>query len=178
MARTLSKTCQDGMMRFRPGGRLFTLTKNPHERSPMARSSYERDLDRDAANFQPLTPLTFRGGVSGTPGDRPWTPQAKLPRLPRSLEEARVRAGEARLRRRRHGRGHARQYACDARMPLRRTNVRRGSQYAQHPPRCGRCRLHPRPRRGEGDERRPRIRAHDRRRLEARQGAPARRRLR
>ncbi len=32
---------------------------DPGQRNKMSQSSYERDLDRNPANFQPLTPLTF-----------------------------------------------------------------------------------------------------------------------
>ena len=118
------------------------------------------------------------GGVPGPAGDRAWAPPAQLPRLSRPLEKARVGAGEARDRPRRHGRGHARQYAGDARMPLRRADVRRGAQYAEHPPRRRRARLHARPRRSEGADRRPRIFRRHGAGAEARQGSPARRRLR
>jgi hypothetical protein len=47
------------------------------------------------------------------------------------------------------------------------TIVDTGSQHAQHSPRRGRRRVHARPRRGEGADRRPRILARDRRGLEA-----------
>ena len=105
------------------------------------------------------------GSVSGPDRNRAWNPSSQLPRVPRPLEEARFGARQTRLCPRRHGRGDARQHAGDARMPLWRADVRRRAQHAQHSPRRGRRRLHARPRRGEGADRRPRILASDRRRL-------------
>jgi fatty-acyl-CoA synthase len=40
-------------------------------RSPMSQSSFERDLDRNAANFQPLTPLAFLERAAAVFPDRP-----------------------------------------------------------------------------------------------------------
>ena len=90
-------------------------------------------------------------------GDRPRSAAAQLSRLLRPLAPARLGARQARLPARRHGRRHARQHAGDARMPLRRADVRRGAQHPQHPPRRGGDRLHARPRRGQGAVRRPRV---------------------
>ena len=117
----------------------YDRVEAPWSSSPMSVSPYDRDLDRNPANFQPLTPLTFLERAAAVFPDRlaivARAAAAQLSRLPRALEEARLRARQARLRARRHGRGHARQHAGDARMPLRRADVRRGAQHAQHPPR-------------------------------------------
>jgi fatty-acyl-CoA synthase len=67
------KTDPDGMMRagtFRTIERQFPL-QSPDERNAMTQSSYDRDLDRNAANFRPLTPLTFLERAAEVFPDRP-----------------------------------------------------------------------------------------------------------
>ena len=144
-----------------PRARGAPMMQKREARGSMSQSSYESDLDRNPANFQPLTPLDLsrtRGdGLSPPPGDRPRSAAAQLPGVPRPIEEARLGAGETRVRSRRHGRGHAGEHSGDARMPLRRSDVRRGAEHAEHPPRRRGARLHARPRRGEGAHRRPGI---------------------
>ena len=144
------------------------MRRNRTEEPRMSQSPYERDLDRNPANFQPLTPLAFLERAAEVfpdrLGDRPRKPPPQLSRVSRPVEEARLGARQARLRARRHDRGHARQHPGDARMPLRRADVRRGAQCAQHPARRGGARLHARSRRSEGADRRSRVLRRDRRR--------------
>ena len=127
----------------------------------MAKTPYDIDLDRNPANYQPLTPLGFLERAAGV------FPQhtaiihgqlrrtyadfyARARRLASALAEARHRA-------RRHGLGDARQHAGHARMPLRRADVRGRAQHAQHPARRRDHRLLARPRRRQGRHHRPRI---------------------
>ena len=146
-------------------------------------SPYEQDLDRNPANYAPLTPLTFiEWSASVYPertavihGARRFTWSETYARAP----AARLGARAPRHRRGRHRRGDAREHARDVRVPLRRADDRRGAQHAQHAARRGRDRLHARPRRGEGADHRPRVRRHDRGRVaEARPEADRHRRRR
>ena len=79
----------------------------------MSLSPYDRDLDRNPANFQPLTPLTFLERSAAVFPDRLAIAHGPLRRNYRefhSNEEARLRARQARLHAWRHGRGHAPQH--------------------------------------------------------------------
>ncbi len=119
-----------------------------------------------------------RARVPRSVGDRARDASPHLSRIPRPLEKARFRAGQARARPRRHRCGHARQHPGDARMPLRRADVRGGSQCAQHPARRRRARLHARPWRSQGAHRRSGVCRRDDRGAEARHGSSAGLRLR
>ena len=143
---------------------------------------YDTDLDRNAANFQPLTPLTFLERAAAVFPDHPaivhgraaWTYAefyARTRRLASALAKTRHRA-------RRHGLGDARQHAGDARSALRRADDGRRAQHAQHAARCGDPRLHARSRRNQGADHRPRICHGDQGGAVARQGEAARHRLR
>ena len=72
----------------------------------------------------------------------------------------------------------ARQHAADARGALRRADDRRRAAFDQHAPRCGDRRLPARPRRRQGRDLRPRVRARHERGAGASEGAAARHRLR
>ena len=85
----------------------------------------------------------------------------------RALPAARLGARQARPRGRRHGRDHGAQHTRVLRSLVRRSDVGRGAQLAQHPARCGGDRLHPQPRRGEGPADRYRVRARHRGRRRA-----------
>ena len=124
-------------------------------------TAYDTDLDRNAANFQPLTPLSFLARAAGVypeqtaiiHGKRSWTYReffARAKRLASALRQARHQA-------RRYGRRDAAQYAGDAGGALRCRHGRRGAQLDQHPARCRHHRVYARPRRGQGADRRPRI---------------------
>ena len=93
---------------------------------PMAKTPYDTDLDRNPANFQPLTPLGFlerAAAVFPRPHrHHPRAAAAHLRRILRARAAAGLGAGQARHQARRHGLGAARQYAGDAGMPLRRAD--------------------------------------------------------
>ncbi len=148
----------------------------------MTQNAYDRDLDRNPANFQPLTPLSFLERAAEVFPDRLAIAHGGLRRNYREFhartKKLGFRARQAGLRARRHGRRHARQHARNARMPLWRPDVRRRAQCAQHPPRRGLDRLHARSWRGQGDRRRPRILRGRRRGAEACRGEAAGHRLR
>ena len=122
---------------------------------------YDRDLDKNSANFQPLTPLTFLERSAAVFPDRTAIIHGSLrrsyARVLRPGAPARLGAFEARHRPRRHGRRHDGEHARDARMPLRRADDRRRAQYPQHAPRRRDHRLLARPRRSEGAHHRPRV---------------------
>ncbi len=111
-----------------------------------------------------------RRGVSGPRGGDPRSPALHLEGDLRSLRPARLRAGEARHRRRRHRRRDAPQHPRDVRMPFRRPDGRGGAQHPQHPARRRRDRVHAEPRGGEGAHHGSRVLRHDRGR--AREGRP------
>ena len=143
---------------------------------------YDTGLDRNAANYQPLTPLSFLARAAAVyPDATAIIHGAALLDLPGVLcarEKARIGAGAARHQARRHGLGHARQHAGHARGALRRADDRRRAQHAQHAARRRDHRLHARPCRGQGADHRPRILQGDEGRARARQGEAARHRLR
>ncbi len=103
---------------------------------------------------------------------------AQLCRVLCARAPARLGAGQARHRARRHRLGRARQHAGDARMPLRRADDRRGAQHHQHPARRRDHRLPARPCRDQGADHRPRILQGDEGGARARQGEAAGDRLR
>ena len=123
---------------------------------------YDIDLDRNPANYQPLTPLSFLERAAAVfpdaHRDHPRHRCARTyARVLRAHAPARLGAGAARHRPRRHGLGDARQHAGDARGHYGVPMTRRRAQHAQHPARCRDHRLHARPRRDQGADHRPRI---------------------
>ena len=143
---------------------------------------YDIDLDRNAANFQPLTPLTFLERAAAVFPDRPGgDPRGAALHLCRALRPRpppRLRARQDGDRARRHRLGDAREHAGDDRGALRRADDRRRAQHAQHAARCRDPRLHPRPCRSQGADHRPRILQGDQGGAGARQGEAAGHRLR
>ena len=147
----------------------------------MTGNPYERDLDKNPANFVPLTPLdpdrarrrrlsrTARPSSMATRRQSWAETYARCRRLASAL-------AQARHRRRRHGRGHGAERARALRGAFRRADGRRRAQRAQHPARRRDHRLHPRSRRGQGADHRPRILAdHQGRAREARPQDPGHR---
>ena len=95
----------------------------------MAKTPYDIDLDRNPANYQPLTPLAFS---SARPRYSPTTPPSSTAPCAAPMREfyARARRLGSALAKRGIKRGDtvsviARQYAGDARVPLRRADDRR-----------------------------------------------------
>ena len=127
----------------------------------MAKTPYDTDLDRNPANFQPLTPLGFLERAAAVfpdhtaiihgPLRRTYAEfYARARRLASALAKRGIKRGDTRL-------GDARQYAGHAGMPLRRADDARRAQHAQHAARCADHRLLARPCRGQGGDHRPRI---------------------
>ncbi len=122
-------------------------------------SPYDTDLGKNAANYQPLTPLVFLERAASDlprPSRHRRTASGATPMpssMPRSrrLASALAAAGH---RQERHGLGDARQHARHARGALRRADGRRGAAFHQHAARPGHRRLHARPRRRQGAHRR------------------------
>ena len=143
---------------------------------------YDTGLDRNAANYQPLTPLSFLARAATVyPDVTAIIHGATLLDLPGVLcarQKARIGAGAARHQARRHRFGHARQHAGHGRGALRRADDRRRAQHPQHAARRRHHRLHARPCRGQGADHRPRIFQGDEGRARARQGKAAGHRLR
>ena len=143
-------------LRLRPPLSRLTRMELPYGATP-----YDTDLDRNPANFQPLTPLTFLERAASVFPDQLAIVHGPLRRSYREFyARARQLASaltQARHRARRHGVGGARQHAGDARMPLRRADGGRGAQHHQHAARCRRHRVPARPRRGQGADHRPRV---------------------
>ena len=140
-------------------GRGYTFATMNAKANP-----FETDLDRNPANYAPLTPLSFIERAAAvyperTVGD-PRRAALHLAGNLRALPAAGLGAGEARHRRGRHGRGDARQHAGDVRVPFRRADDGRGAERAQHAPRRRGDRLHAGARRGEGADHRPGVFAH------------------
>ena len=132
-------------------------------------SIYERDLDRNPANYTPLTPLSLIARTAydlaraarGRPRRAPLHLGGDLRALPRGSRRRWRSAGH---RRRRHGRRDAAEHAGDDRSAFRRADDRRRAQHAQHAARRRGDRVHARARRGEGAGHRHRVRADGRRR--------------
>ena len=99
-----------------------------------------------------------RRGVSGPRGRHPRRCDAELGADLCALPPPRLGAGAPRPARA-DRRGHGAQHAGDARGAFRRADGRRRAERAQHPPRRRDDRLHPGARRGQGPDRRPRVRA-------------------
>ena len=127
---------------------------------------YETGLDKNAANFVPLSPI----GVSAAHGRGLSEPHRRHPRRaalylaaePGALPPARLGAGDARDRARRHGGADGAERAGSVRGAFRRADGRRRAERAQHPARRRDDRLHPEAWRGQGADHRHRIRPGDR----------------
>ena len=137
----------------------------------------------DAANYQPLTPLTVprarRRRLPGAHRRHPRGAALHLRRVLRARPAAGLGAGGARHRPGRHRLGDARQHAADAGGALRRADDRRRAARDQHAPRCRASSpsSSTTPTRKVRDLR-PRVRARHARGARAGQGAAARHRLR
>ena len=122
---------------------------------------YDSGLERNPANFQPLTPLSFLARAASVypeqtaiiHGGRSWTYREFFARAKKLALGARP----ARHQARRHRRGGARQYAGDAGGALRRRHGRGRAQHHQYKARRRHHRVHARSRRGQGADRRPRV---------------------
>ena len=121
-------------------------------------NAYDQDLERNPANYAPLTPLGFieraayvypeRTAV--VHGARRYTwgeTYARSRRLASALAGRVASAG--------HRGSDGIEHAGDVRMPFRRADDGRGAEHAQHPPRCESDRVHAEPRCGESADRRP-----------------------
>ena len=143
---------------------------------------YDTGLDRNPANFQPLTPLSFLARAAAVYPEQTaiihGKPVLDLSGLLRAREKTRLGARAARHRARRHRGGDARQYAGDAGGALRRRHGGRGAQHHQHQARRRHHRVHARSRRGQGADRRSRVFQSGQRRARALQSQTARHRLR
>ena len=128
----------------------------------MTDNPYAHNLDKRAANYQPLTPLSFLERAAAVypehVGRHPRGAALHLCRALRARPPARLGAGRARRRRRRHRLGDARQHAADAGGALRRADDRRRAAFDQHAPRCGHRRLPARPCQCQDRDLRPRVR--------------------
>ena len=106
----------------------------------MAKTPYDTDLDRRAANFQPLTPLTFLERAAAVFPDHTaiihGAPALDLREFLRARTALASALAEARHRARRHGRrSMLANTPADARGSLRRPDDRRRAQRDQHPAR-------------------------------------------
>ena len=140
---------------------LFSYGSTLVARGQIMPTPYDIDLDRNAANFQPLTPLSFLERAAevypDADRDHPRRALLELSAVLCARAATGVGAGAPRHQARRHRLGDARQHAGDARSALRRADDRRRAQRAQHPARRRHHRLHPRPRRRQGADHRPRV---------------------
>ena len=171
--RSLSKTAGEGKRRRAarktqrpqyhcPVRARLRRDRAPRPGPPMTRPNpFERDLDRNAANYTPLTPLsliartayTFPRHLAVVHGDRRYTwaeTYARARRLASALAKAGVGTG-------RHRRADGGQHAGNVRSPLRRADDRRRAQHAQYAARRRGDRLHAAARRGQGAHHRHRI---------------------
>ena len=123
---------------------------------------YETGLDKNPANYQPLTPLVFLERAASV---HPHHTAIIHGRTRTSYADfyARTRRLASQLAARGLGFGDTvavmlANTPADAGGPLRRADDRRRAATAQHPARCGGDRLHARSWRGQGADHRPRIR--------------------
>ena len=148
----------------------------------MTQSPYDIDLDRNPANFQPLTPLTLLERAASVFPDQPAIVHGPLRRTYAEFY-ARARKLASALAKRGIGRGDT-VSAVLANTPamlegaLRRADDGRGAQHHQHAARCRHHRLQARPRRDQGADHRPRVLHGGEGGAGARQGEAAGHRLR
>ena len=160
------RACEPAKSRRKPVGEAGraeaarAATKRPA--APSARGDLFAGLKPNAANFAPLTPISFLPRTAAIHPDRVAVVHGDaaphLRRVAGAGAAARLGAGAARRASGRHGVGDAAERAGDARGAFRRADARRGAQHHQHAARCRNRRLHPGARRGEGADHRPRIR--------------------
>ncbi len=120
-------------------------------------SLYEHGLDKNAANYAPLSPIsliartayTYPRQLAVVHGERRYCWDETYARS-RRLASALARA---RHRRRRHGGGDGGEHAGDGRGAFRRADDRRRAEHAQHAPRRRGDRVHAAPWRGAGAHR-------------------------
>ena len=103
-------------------------------------SVYDHDLDKNPANYQPLTPLSFLARSAAVYPSK-WrsfmgAQRTNYAQFLCPLPPAWLGTGEGRHQEGRHGFGAAGQYAGHARMPLWRADDGRRAEHAQHQARC------------------------------------------
>ena len=106
--------------------------------SKVAGGVYETELDRNDADFVPLSPLTFLERAASVRPDRTAIVHGEIRRSSAETFSRVRRLGSraARLWSRRHGRSACEQHAGAVRGPFRRAARRRGAERHQHPARC------------------------------------------
>ena len=122
----------------------------------MSENPYEDGLDKNAANFVPLSPLSFirphEGCLSGPSGGHLRFTPVQLEAGLRTHRPPWQRACQSRPWRRRHRIRHRGQHAGTLRDAFRRSDERSGSQHDQHAPRSEHHRLYSRARRRQGPD--------------------------
>ena len=138
-------------------------------------SPYQQGLDKNPANYVPLTPLSFLERTADVFPRRtavihgPWRAdyaelRARSRRLASALERRGVRPGDTVA-------VDAAERAGDGRCPLRHPDGRRRDQRAERAPGARYHRLHPGPRRSQGAADRPRVFGRDQGRARAERSA-------
>ena len=131
------------------------------QQSAPADNPYEIGLDKNAANFVPLTPIGFLARSAAVYPNRLAVSYGDaalyLARGARTLPPARGGAGGARRRPRRYRGADGAEHPRGIRGAFRRADGRRGVERAQHPARSRHHRLHPASWRGQGADHRHRI---------------------
>ena len=131
----------------------------------MSSNPFSENLDRNAANHQPLTPLNFLERAAAVFPNHVAIIHGKPAHDLRAILRTRAPAGVCarcpRYRRRRHRHGDAAQHPLHAGGALRRADARRCPAFAQHAARCRHYRLPARSRRQQGRHLRPRVHARD-----------------
>ena len=112
-----------------------------------SRNPFEIELDKNDANYVPLSPLSFLRRTAAVYPNRlcrhPRRHPADLGGKLRALRPAGLGAVQARHRHRQHGGRHGAERAGNVRGALRRAHGRRRAQRAEHPPGRRSDRLHP-----------------------------------
>ena len=133
-------------------------------------SIYDQGLERNAANYVALSPVSFVERSAEVFGDLPAVihgARRYTGRSARALGAAGGGAARSRRRPRQHGQRDAVEHARDGRGALRGAGARRGAQHAEHAARCAAARVADEPLRSAGAGHRPRVRAGDRGRRSA-----------
>ena len=174
--------CRHGRSAARPWpaacDRLFPLPSRDRIRQPQTASRLGRRLSRDRQQRLPGRPrpqpgelcatdaadVSRAGGLclSGQAVGGAWRRALHLARDLCPLPPPRLRAGAARHRQERHRRDHGPEHAADVRSGVRRADVRRRDEPAEHPARCRDHRLHAAPRRRARADHRSRVLPGDR----------------
>ena len=128
---------------------------------PTYPNPYKIDLDRNPANYTPLTPISLLNWAADVYPDHLAVIHGPLRRNwaggARALAPAGERACRPGHRRRRHRIGDPAEYAADDRGALRRADDRRGAEHHQHPARCRHRGVHAGALRRQGADHRQRI---------------------